>query len=269
MIPPTIPKLVDRAGTLPYLREHIALAPEGELAVARLHELTLGSAYQPIYDVTMPGVPPSYSLDEAVIEHYGDKLGFQAVLRADGAPFDPFDALTDDPTLVAVDRLSRAMHAINFFGGQRHGLLFLRVHERLLKSVKYDHGKHFSSVLHHLGLSPERIVIELPAAAVAHKTFLSYLTKSYQHHGFKVADKLPDPGRILAVESEMSSPDYIKMDAEIALRDRMVKALVGYAQRVKIPIIFDQVADEAQLLLLRQYDVRLMQGPVFVQPAHV
>ncbi len=124
-------------------------------------------------------------------------------------------------------------------------------------------------MLRHFGLSPERIVIELPAAAVAHKTFLGYLTKSYQHHGFKVADKLPDPGRILAVESEMASPDYIKMDAAIALRDGMVKALVGYAQRVKIPIIFDQVADETQFSLLRQYDVRLMQGPVFAQPAHV
>ncbi|WP_186275848.1 EAL domain-containing protein [Burkholderia gladioli] len=268
MIPPTIPELVDRAGKLPYLREHIALAAEGELAVARLHELTLGSAYEPIYDVTMPGAPQSSSLADA-IERYGDELGFQAVLRADGAPFDPFGALTDDPTLVAVDRLSRALHAINFFGAQRHGLLFLRVHERLLKSVKYDHGKHFSSVLRHFGLSPERIVIELPAAAVAHKTFLGYLTKSYQHHGFKVADKLPDPGRILAVESEMASPDYIKMDAAIALRDGMVKALVGYAQRVKIPIIFDQVADETQFSLLRQYDVRLMQGPVFAQPAHV
>ena len=72
---------------------------------------------------------------------------------------------------------------------RQYGLLFLRVHERLLKSVKYDHGKHFSSVLQRFGLPAERIVIELPAVAVAHKTFLGYLTRSYQHHGFKVADK--------------------------------------------------------------------------------
>jgi EAL domain-containing protein (putative c-di-GMP-specific phosphodiesterase class I) len=266
MIPPTIPELVARAGALPFLREHLALDDGARAACARLRGLTLDSAYEPIYDVTMPGAPQSASLSDT-IERFGDELGFQAVTQVGGAPFDPFDAVIDDQSLVALDRLARSLHAINFFGAQRHGLLFLRVHERLLKSVKYDHGKHFSSVLTRFGLQPERIVIELPAAAVAHKTFLGYLTKSYQHHGFKIADKLPDPGRILAVESDMARPDYIKMDAAIALRDGMVKALVGYAQRVHIPLIFDQVADEAQFELLRQHDVRLMQGPVFSHPA--
>lgn len=263
MIPPTIPELVARAGQLPYLRDHLALDSTGA-ACAHLPGLTLGSAYEPIYDVTMPGAPPSASFSDA-IERYGDELGFQAVTQMEGAPCDPFNVTADDQALVALDRLARTLHAINFFGAQRHGLLFVRVHERLLKSVKYDHGKHFSSVLTRFGLPPERIVIELPAAAVAHKTFLGYLTRSYQHHGFKVADKLPDPGRILAVESDMARPDYIKMDATVALRDGMVKALVGYAQRMRIPLIFDQVADETQCELLRQHDVRLMQGPVFAR----
>ncbi|WP_322066980.1 EAL domain-containing protein [Burkholderia ubonensis] len=263
MIPPTIPELVSRAGQLPFLRDHVALA-EGGTACAHLPELTLNSAYEPIYDVTMPGAPQSTSFADA-IERYGDELGFQAVTLATGTAPDPFDSAADDQALVAVDRLSRALHAINFFGAQRHGLLFLRVHERLLKSVKYDHGKHFSSVLQRFGLPPERVVIELPAAAVAHKTFLGYLTRSYQHHGFRVADKLPDPGRILAVESDMARPDYIKMDAGVALRDGMVKALVGYAQRVRIPLIFDGVVDETQCELLRQHDVRFMQGPVFAK----
>ncbi|MBN3724676.1 EAL domain-containing protein [Burkholderia sp. Ac-20379] len=269
MIPLTIPELVERAGARPYLREHLALAPGGNAAIANLPGMTLGSSYQPIYDVTMPGAPQSSSFADA-IERYGDELGFQAVLSSESdVPLDPFEAIGEDTLLVEFDRLSRALHAINFFGAQRHGLLFLRVHERLLKSVKYDHGKHFGAVLRQFGINPERIVIELPAAAVAHKTFVGYLTQSYQHHGFKVADKLPDPGRILAVESELARPDYIKMDATVALRDGMVKALVGYAQRMRIPIIFDQVSDETQFSLLRQYDVRLMQGPVFAQPAHV
>ncbi|AOK28926.1 diguanylate phosphodiesterase [Burkholderia singularis] len=270
MVPPTIAELVARAGKLPFLREHLALDDDahGAHAYAQLRDARLESAYEPIYDVSMPGAPQSASLTDA-IERYGDELGFQAITQMGGAPFDPFDAVADDQSLVALDRLARSLHAINFFGAQRHGLLFLRVHERLLKSVKYDHGKHFSSVLESFGLSPERIVIELPAAAVAHKTFLGYLTKSYQHYGFKVADKLPDPGRILAVESEMARPDYIKMDASAALREGMVKALVGYAQRVHIPLIFDHVVDETQFELLRQYDVRLVQGPVFSHPAAV
>ena len=49
------------------------------------------------------------------------------------------------------------------------------------------------------------------------------------------------------------------------LLDGMVKALVAYAQRVRIPLIFDGVVDETQCELLRQYDVRFMQGPVFAK----
>ena len=41
-------------------------------------ERTLASAYEPIYDVTMPGAPQSTSFADA-IERYGDELGFQAV----------------------------------------------------------------------------------------------------------------------------------------------------------------------------------------------
>src|SRR5579875_2530931 len=87
MIPPTIPELVARAGQLPYLREHVALADDGT-ACARLPERTLGSTYEPIYDVTMPGAPQSTSFADA-IERYGDELGFQAVTQVTGAPHDP------------------------------------------------------------------------------------------------------------------------------------------------------------------------------------
>jgi EAL domain-containing protein (putative c-di-GMP-specific phosphodiesterase class I) len=175
---------------------------------------------------------------------------------------DPSSEAFDDPELVALDRMVRALHAINFLGGQQHGLLFLRVHERLLKSVKYDHGRHFSNVLVSLGLNPGRIVIELPAAAVAHRTFLGYLTKSYQRYGFKVAGNLPNAGQILSV-SDMARPDFVKMDAASALRDSMVKPLVSYAARLRIPLIFNRVTDAAQFEQLQQYDVRFVQGPVF------
>ncbi len=268
MIPASLPELIERAGAIsPYMREHLALVPDPvPHACVHLNEQTLESAYAPIYDVTMPGATQSASLQDN-IARFGDELGFAALTLIDGEPGHPFHDRLDDPSLVALDRLTRALHTINFFGAHRHGLLFLRVHERLLKSVKYDHGKHFSSILRQFGIDPAHIVIELPEAAVAHKTFLAYLTKSYQHHGFKVAAKLPDAGRILAVESDMARPDYVKMNAGLALRDCMVKALSAYAHRMHVPLIFDNVADEAQFGLLRQYDVELMQGPVFAPVA--
>jgi EAL domain-containing protein (putative c-di-GMP-specific phosphodiesterase class I) len=273
MIPPTIPDLIRRTADHSFLGEHLAMGQgeHGDIALARYGDLELASAYEPIFDISVHALAQSLSSGAEGVDRFGDELGFQAVTRRlDAAPFevfDPFDRIGDDQQLVALDRMSRALHAINFFGAQRHGLLFLRVHERLLKSVKYDHGRHFSTVLVSFGLNPSRVVIELPAAAVAHKTFLGYLTKSYQHYGFKVAGNLSNAGQILSV-SEAARLDFIKMDAATALRDATVKPLVGYAGRLRIPLIFNRVMDEAQFVALQQYDVRFVQGPLFTAHYH-
>ena len=268
MIAPTIPELIARACSHPFLGEHLAMgtgAWHGQ-AVARRRGTELLSAYEPIYDITVHSGVQSLTADLASASRFGDELGFQAVTlrEQDGQSVtcDPFVDSLDDPELVALDRMVRALHAINFLGSQQHGLLFLRVHERLLKSVKYDHGRHFSNVLVSFGLNPGRIVIELPAAAVAHRTFVGYLTKSYQRYGFKVAGNLPNAGQILSV-SDMARLDFVKMDATSALRDSMVKPLVSYAARLRIPLIFNRVVDAAQFEQLQQYDVRFVQGPVF------
>ncbi|WGS50529.1 EAL domain-containing protein [Paraburkholderia sp. D15] len=268
MIPPTIPNLIARATDHPFLGEYLAMGhgEQSDIALARFDGVELASAYEPIFDISVHSLAQSLTSSVESVDRFGDELGFQAVTRRLDAPpfevFDPFDRIADDQKLVALDRMSRALHAINFFGAQRHGLLFLRVHERLLKSVKYDHGRHFSTVLVSFGLNPARVVIELPAAAVAHKTFLGYLTTSYQRYGFKVAGNLSNAGQILSV-SETARLDFIKMDAGIALRDATVKPLVGYASRLRIPLIFNRVMDEAQFVALQQYDVRFVQGPLF------
>jgi EAL domain-containing protein (putative c-di-GMP-specific phosphodiesterase class I) len=265
MISPSLPELVARAAEHPFLGAHIVLAGDGQArqAIARYGELTVASAYEPIFDVGTHSFPQTLSASAESAQRFGDELGLQALTLIQGdMPRDPFAHLEDDNELVTLDRLSRALHAFNFFGPQRPGLLFLRVHERLLKSVKYDHGLVFSSVLRKFGMNPARVVIELPAAAVAHKTFLGYLTKSYQRYGFKVAGNLPNAGQIMAV-SEMARLDFIKMDAGAALRDSVVKHLVAYAHRLKIPLIFSNVSDEAQFDALQQFDVHFVQGPVF------
>jgi EAL domain-containing protein (putative c-di-GMP-specific phosphodiesterase class I) len=273
MIPPTIPDLIARASHHPFLGEHLAMGQGAHAGIALAHfdSTELTSAYEPIFDISVHALAQSLSCGAEGVDRFGDELGFQAITHRLGTPpfdvFDPFDNIADDQQVVALDRMSRALHSINFFGAQRHGLLFLRVHERLLKSVKYDHGKHFSSVLASFNLSPARIVIELPAAAVAHKTFMGYLTRSYQHYGFKVAGNLSNAGQILSV-SETARLDFIKMDAAIALRDATVKPLVGYASRLRVPLIFNRVMDEAQFTALQQYDVRFVQGPLFTAHYH-
>ena len=268
MIPPTIPTLIAHCAAHPFLSEHLALDTRAvpPVAYARFRDVRLDSDYEPIFDVSMSGMQTLWSAPDSA-DRFGDELGFQAkTLRADGEPFDPFDTVEDDRELVALDRLARTLHAINFFGAQRHGLLFLRVHERLLKSVKYDHGQHFSSVLVSLGLNPSRVVIELPSAAVAHRTFLGYLTKSYQRFGFKVAGNLPNAGHIMSI-SDTVPLDFIKIDGGAVLRDAMTKPLVAYANRLGTPLIFDRVSNEIQFDQLQQFGARFVQGSLFVPHA--
>lgn len=264
MIPPTIPTLIEHTATQPFLHEHLLLEAGSTtgFAHAQFRDMRIESGYQPIFDVSISGIQTLWSAPDSA-DRFGDELGFQALtLKAGGAPFDPFEAVSDNRELVALDRLARTLHAINFFGSQRHGLLFLRVHEQLLKSVKYDHGQHFSSVLMSLGLNPARIVIELPSTAVAHRTFHGYLTKSYQRYGFKVAGNLPNAGHIMTV-SDMARLDFLKIDGAAVLRDSMVKPLVAYANRLQIPLIFDHVATQAQFDALQQFGARFVQGPLF------
>jgi len=235
------------------------------IALAQFYGADFTSDYQPIFDIGVSGLIQSLVASPDSADRFGDEVGFEASLRLvdkEGSPRNLFAAVDDDGQLVALDRLARALHAINFFGSGRSGLLFLNVHERLLKSVKYDHGRHFSEVLLSFGLNPARIVIELPEAAVAHRTFVGYLIKSYQSYGFKVAGNLPNAGQILSV-SDMARLDFIKIDTANALRDSMVKPLVGYASRLRIPLIFKNVDDAGQFTMLQQYDVRLVQGKLF------
>ncbi|CAM2141186.1 EAL domain-containing protein [Pararobbsia alpina] len=255
-------ELLELAASHPQLAGALHAGENGSVE-ASAQGVELSSEYLAIYDLASyasSGAPAMSGVGE-----FGDEVGFEAKLKArDSATGqilslpDLFATIRDDQQLVSLDRLARALHAINFFGQHRNGLLFLNVHERLLKSVRYDHGRYFSLVLLSFGLNPGRIVIEIPEAASAHKTFLGYLTKSYQSYGFKVAGNLSNAGQILsAAESRL---DFVKIDTSAAIRDSMVKPLVGYANRLKVPLIFKRIRDEAQFRLLRQYDVRYVEG---------
>ena len=262
---PPLPDLIAQALTYPQFADRLASDGQGRV-VARFNGITLSSSFSPIYDLA------SYATAATApsgVGRFGEEVGFEARLcawnDATAAPLstrDWFASIREDTQLVDLDRLSRALHALNFFGLGMHGLLFLNVHERLLKSVRYDHGNHFSSILLALGLNPGRIVIEIPEAASAHKTFLDYLAKSYQRYGFKIAANLSNAGLVMTV-ADATRLDFLKINARTALGASVVKPLVGYAQRQRLPIIFKHVDDEALFQTLKQYEVRYVEGAYF------
>lgn len=194
--------------------------------------------------------------------HLGWRAGLlaydrSALISSSAAWFETIESAT---LLVSLDRMTRALHAVNFFASDALGLLFLPVHDRLLKSIKYDHGKHFAAILLSLGFDPARVVIEIPAAAAVHKTFLAYLVDSYRSHGFKVAANLSSAAMILSMQPG-STPNFVIADLERSRREQMIPPLLSYAQRLRTELIFDGLDDEGALGELQADGVRYVAAP--------
>jgi EAL domain-containing protein (putative c-di-GMP-specific phosphodiesterase class I) len=150
----------------------------------------------------------------------GKVVGYEAFVRSSSEKDDALSiwkllegAASDDES-IALDRLCRMLHAINFFrqSPDEKADLFLSVHERLLAAVSSSHGVVFRRVLASLGLPAERIVLQMPPARHGQQFLLNYVADNYRRSGFRVAlhalDTI-DASRLV----EQIAPDVIKLDA--------------------------------------------------------
>ncbi|NMG74493.1 EAL domain-containing protein [Aromatoleum diolicum] len=168
----------------------------------------LSSVFQPIVDPVTRAVE-----------------GHEAFLRCLGSgqrdlsPWALFSAIAGDDSLVALDRLARTVHALNYVAsGRADGLLFLNVHGRLLAAVSSDHGAAFRKVVDALGLPPERIVIEAPVVAARQADLLSFVLRNYRHHGFRVAVNVESMRQWQKLSATVPA-QFIKIDATVLLAD--------------------------------------------------
>lgn len=168
----------------------------------------LSSVFQPIVD------PVTHAV-----------AGHEAFLRCLGSgqrdlsPWMLFSANAGDDRLVALDRLARTVHALNFIASVGDdGLLFLNVHGRLLAAVAGDHGAAFRKVVEALGFPPERIVIEAPVVASRQADLLSFVLRNYRHHGFGVAVNVESAAQWRAL-SAIVPAQFVKIDAAALFAD--------------------------------------------------
>lgn len=191
--------------------DRLPLARDGGRQLRRLPEggvvgdwfgCELSSVFQPI---VIPGT--------------GAITGYEAYLRILGSgerslsPWTLFSANADDDRLIALDRLARTAHALNFVTSvDRDSLLFLNVHGRLLAAVSRDHGAAFRKVVDALGLAPERIVIETPLAASNQPELLAFVLRNYRNNGFQVAINVDSPMQWQALSSLVPA-QFVKIDS--------------------------------------------------------
>lgn len=102
------------------------------------------------------------------------------------------DGAASDDESVALDRLCRTLHAVNFFrnGELAEHTLHLNVHDRLLSAVSSNHGMAFRRILDSLGLPLEQIVLQLPAVNARQNWMLNYVADNYRRNGFRISVKV-------------------------------------------------------------------------------
>jgi hypothetical protein len=102
------------------------------------------------------------------------------------------DGAASDDESVALDRLCRTLHAINFFRSEDLAghTLHLNVHDRLLSAVSSNHGMAFRRILDSFGLPLEQIVLQLPAVNARQNWMLNYVADNYRRNGFRISVKV-------------------------------------------------------------------------------
>lgn len=102
------------------------------------------------------------------------------------------DGAASDDESVALDRLCRTLHAINFFRREDAGpqTLHLNVHDRLLSAVSSNHGMAFRRILDSLGLPLGQIMLQLPAVNARQNWMLNYVADNYRRNGFRISVKV-------------------------------------------------------------------------------
>ena len=234
----------------------------------------LNSAFQPIYNVSS-----------------GDLQGYEALLRpiliASAQATKPefaFSYAQASNNLIKLDRISRALHLLNYQQiFQEKGLLFLNVHPSLLINVN-EHGKVFERILHANSVPTDRVVIELrdfvtPApedSLLGYERKLASAIDNYHDRGYQIA--IDNFGNQHSLVSRLwkLNPDFIKLDQALIRQaeenPRLAKTLLGLVKIIKDigaePIITG-IETQVQLDIALQTGANLIQGYLLGKPASV
>jgi len=251
-------------------REHFPRAtfsePHAGIAVAHDERRNLTSAFQPIVRADGGGIAGHHALLRAA-----DESG-RAI-----EPAELFGGTRDAGTIEHLDRLARALHAVNYFAKRNDGSrLFLTIDPRLLSAARDDHRSYFDALLTSLDIPTSRIVVWLADDALDDPVAFVRSAISYNIRGYRVAAKL----RLADAHADLehvflADPHYVAVDAadfppdEIS-RERLVRVVEALHDR-GIKTLARRVETAEQAQAARDAGFALLQGqhiaPPTVRPA--
>jgi EAL domain-containing protein (putative c-di-GMP-specific phosphodiesterase class I) len=232
----SLQRYLERLAHVAYAGSQVWLDEEGRVQ-GRFVNTTLTSAFQPIRNA----VTTEVLAHEGFVRSYsGNDQGL--------CPWKLLEQASDDTESIALDRLCRILHTVNFFrqDDADDAELFLSVDGRLLAAVDSNHGTAFRRVLDTLELPQDRVVLQLPAVTHDQNWLLNYVSDNYRRNGFRLAVNARNAGEAEVLLDHVR-PEIIKLDARGALDLHANLRLLREAQKRGIRIIFKCVENQAML----------------------
>lgn len=214
----------------------------------QFYNCSLTSAFEPLITLSSRDVVAH----EGTLRTYaGDGVGLAA--------WKLFAMAADDASLVSLDRLSRLVHAINYFAADGDRKLVLNVHNRLLAAVADDHGAAFRRALQSLGLPLDRFVIQVPASANDDLPLLLHVVGNYRRNGFAVSLQASDPAEAGALMAH-ALPNWLKLDMRRNWTDRQLAGLQASADSAGVTLIGRRLQNAEHAERLQAAGIVLGQG---------
>ena len=217
----------------------------------------LNSAFQPIYNSAA-----------------GELLGHEAILKPFlgkeliSTPEFAFSYAEKAGKLVQFDRVSRALHVLNFRQiYDENGLLFLSVHPQLLISVN-EHGKIFERILHAHSVPTNRVVIQIEEGLVEQDKQLAEAIENYRERGYLIAIDNFGNKKSHIDRLWQFSPNFVKLDPTIIKKaeenDQLKNILPGLIKMIRDiggEAIVTGIEKQKQLDIAIETGATLLPGP--------
>lgn len=225
----------------------------------QFYRCKLTSAFQPIIDITQ-----------------NKTIGHAAHIRSESygevslSPWQIFAQATNDEQLINLDRLCRAVHALNYFNKTSSlDKLFVGVHPRLLESVKVDHGRAFEDFLNLIGVKTSRVVIEIPPIINRDQELLQKVINNYHSRGYHIAVTYSSDSSS-AWMSDLDNylyPDIVRIKASYLLNYHVIDAIIRTAHYFGSSVLVWDIGTFEQLRTAKGLGADHLQGNFLSEPA--
>ncbi len=226
----------------------------------QFYRCRLTSAFQPIIDAAQ-----------------NKTIGHTAHIRSESdgeislSPWQVFAQATNDEQLVNLDRLCRAVHALNYFNNKATRLdekLFVGVHPLLLETVKVDHGRTFEDFLNLIGVKTSRVTIEIPPTINHNRELLHKVINNYHLRDYHIAATYSS-GSGSAWMSELGGlyPEIVRIKASYLSHHRVIDAIIRSVHHFGAKILVWDIGTFEQLTAAKRHGADYFQGNFLSEPA--